>query len=245
MTSHFISDLHLGAENPKALKLLKKFVQEQCREGDRLYILGDLFEHWVGDDVSLRANREAVNTLADCSASGVKLYFMYGNRDFLIRDAFLERTGCELIDDPTVVDINGERLLLMHGDLLCTDDHKYQQFRAWARQDETQRKFLRKPKIMRSLFVKYVRFNSKRRQKQSHYEIIDVTNAAVEATMRAHNVHFLLHGHTHRANIHRFDLDGELHYRIVLSDWHDSAKIVSIADDQSLADVALTDIALA
>lgn len=227
MTTLFISDLHLSAERPHIGALFSDFVRTEARTADALYILGDLFEYWIGDDVL--AHKEyatTVQALHALSAAGVPVYLMHGNRDFLIGEAFCRATGCTLLNDPTVIDLYGRKTLLMHGDLLCTDDVEYQAVRKRIRDPRFIQAFLAKPAAERDAVVRDYRAQSKAVTSQKPPEIMDVNAQTVGATLRAHGVRYLIHGHTHRPAHHRFKLDGVSVERIVLGDWYDQGSVL-------------------
>jgi len=217
----FISDLHLDAAWPAACEQFRAFLREAAGSAEALYILGDLFEAWVGDDDD-DALRAAVRTdLATLTRTGTACYLMHGNRDFLIGTRFEAETGCQLLADPTVVELGEERVLLMHGDLLCRADGAYQQLRAQVRRPRWQRRFLRLPLATRRQIAGAARAGSRKHLQRTRPEVMDVTPATVLATMRAARVHTLIHGHTHRPAIHEFILDDAPARRIVLGDWYE------------------------
>ena len=226
MPTLFISDLHLDESRPQILDVFSRFLAGQAREAEALYILGDLFESWIGDDddsaLALRVSRE-LKALRD---AGVPVYFMHGNRDFLLGADYAQRSGMTLLADPTVIELNGERTLLMHGDTLCTDDPDYQKFRALVRDPKWQREFLAKPLAERRAFAAQARGESRRHTAAMRPEIMDVNQQAVESAMRAHGVHRLIHGHTHRPAKHTFKLDGRNAERIVLGDWYEQSSVL-------------------
>ena len=217
----FIADLHLDERRPQIVHLFLQFLQQTAGRVDALYILGDLFEAWIGDD-AVPADHPVLTALAGFSATGTPLYVMRGNRDFLLGRQFAEATGATLLDDPTVVTLGGEPVLLSHGDLLCTDDHEYQQFRAMVNDPEWQRGFLARSVEERIALAREARDESTARNSvlaDTSDSIMDVNGEAVLNTMRQHRVQRLIHGHTHRPDTHAFDLDGQPATRIVLGDW--------------------------
>lgn len=227
----FISDLHLQPERPGITDILLRFLTSpRARESEALYVLGDLFEYWIGDDVSLADNPEVVAAFATLSEHGVPLYFMHGNRDFLVGPEFAAATGARLLEDPTVVDLYGERTLLMHGDTLCTDDTAYQAFRAQVRDSENQRGFLALPPEQRRQIASGLRDTSRSAQAGKAMEIMDVNELAVDEAMRNNAVRLLIHGHTHRPATHKWQLDGKRARRIVLADWSESEGSVLVCD---------------
>lgn len=225
----FISDLHLSAERPALAALFLDFLRERGAQMNVLYILGDLFEVWIGDDAIHPAYQPVLSALRELAAR-VPVYVMHGNRDFLMGDAFAKVSGCRLLTEPAVIDLNGERTLLMHGDVLCTDDVEYQQFRAHVRNPETQRQFLAMTVEQRIGMARQFRDASRERSRYKTEEIMDVNQAAVAATMSAHDVRLFIHGHTHRPAIHRFELNGREVRRIVLGDWYEQGSVL-VCDD--------------
>jgi UDP-2,3-diacylglucosamine hydrolase len=227
MSTLFISDLHLDESRPHIVELFTRFLARDARGADALYILGDLFESWIGDDddsaLALRV-AAATRTLRD---SGVPVYFMHGNRDFLLGADYAARADMTLLADPIVVDLAGERTLLMHGDTLCTDDVEYQKFRTLVRDPKWQAQFLAKPLAERRAFATQARGESRKHTSMAKPEIMDVNPAVVEATMRDHGVRRLIHGHTHRPATHRLDFGGRAAERIVLGDWYEQSSVLT------------------
>jgi UDP-2,3-diacylglucosamine hydrolase len=234
----FISDLHLCAERPQKLALLKKLLRGPAKNADSLYILGDLFEAWAGDDDITPPHEEIINELADYTKSGSKLYIMRGNRDYLISQKFADKTGGQLLDDETPITLNGEKVLLMHGDTLCMEDVKYQIFRGIVNNAYSRNIFMCFPYSLRTRVWHKIRSATKKSaQKKSEY-LIDVSQDAVEKVMKKHDVLFLIHGHTHRQAVHEFKLDGKDATRIVLGDWiQEDSVLVSNKDGFSLLGV--------
>ena len=222
----FISDLHLSDERPEITALFSLFLQNDAARARALYILGDLFEVWLGDDAVLPAYQPVLDGLRALTASGVPVYVMHGNRDFLIGERFVELSGCRLLEDPTVIELDGKRTLLMHGDTLCTDDAEYQRFRTQVRNPDTQRQFLALPINERIAVAKHYRQESRERSRSKTEEIMDVNQGAVMDIMRRHGVYQLIHGHTHRPAVHSFALDNHSAQRIVLGDWYEQASIL-------------------
>ena len=223
----FISDLHLSAERPAITQLFLEFLRDRAAGADALYILGDLFEYWVGDDACDEAEyRPIVAGLRALTQSGVPVYVMHGNRDFLIGEGFAQATGARLLPDPTVIELCGNRTLLMHGDTLCTDDVEYQRFRVYIRQPAQIQGFLAKPLAERNAMLRGYREMSKAATAQKAEDIMDVNANAVGVALRAHGVRTLIHGHTHRPADHRIDLDGMPARRIVLGDWYEQGSVL-------------------
>ena len=226
MTVLFISDLHLDAEHPETIRRFTTFMQRYARNVSELYILGDLFEAWVGDDDDDPRLTPIVAALREAADSGVRCAVMHGNRDFLIGERFCAATGCRLLGDHERITINGEPVLLTHGDLLCTDDTRYQALRSQLRSPVWQREFLAKPLAERRKIATDLRQMSATEIAAKSEYIMDVNQATVERTMRESDVRLLLHGHTHRPAIHHFMLDGNPAQRIVLGAWHDEPSFV-------------------
>jgi len=223
----FISDLHLDSNFPELKDLFVRFMHEQAPHADAVYILGDLFEAWVGDDDNRPGTQFFVDELRALSDKGVALYIMSGNRDFLFADEFAKRCDCTLLEDPTVIDLYGTPTLLMHGDSLCTDDVKHQESRALLRSNDWKSRFLSQTLQERIQQAKEYRSMSRKHLKDAPNAIMDVNQAAVISTMQQHNVLQLIHGHTHRPAIHKLDVDGKAAKRIVLGDWNTQGSVLS------------------
>ena len=238
MTTLFISDLHLDAERPGITQLFARFLDGEARRADALYILGDLFEAWVGDDDPCAAGALVAEKLHALAASGVPVFFIRGNRDFLLGEAFAARCGMTVLDDPTVIDLHGTSTLILHGDLLCTDDTAYQQFRSQTRDPQWQAQFLAQPLAARLAFAEQARAASRARhgelQASGQSETItDVTPATVQEWFARYGVTRMIHGHTHRPALHD---EGGGHSRIVLGDWYEQGSVLRVdADGVALA----------
>jgi UDP-2,3-diacylglucosamine hydrolase len=226
MTALFVSDLHLTAGESETIRRFKSFMEGPARTASHLYILGDLFEAWIGDDEDDPLVEPIVAALRDLTAAGVACSVMHGNRDFLIGERFAQRTGCRLLGDFERIELFGEPVLLTHGDLLCTDDTRYLTLRAELRDPTWQREFLSKPLAERRQIASDLRSLSAAEIATKSEYIMDVNQAAVERTMRGFDVRVLVHGHTHRPAVHRFDLDGRPATRIVLGSWYDEPSCV-------------------
>jgi UDP-2,3-diacylglucosamine hydrolase len=218
----FISDLHLKAEQPETIGLFLDFLAGEASRAEALYILGDLFEAWLGDDVLLPGYAPVLEAMKRLSDSGVPLYVMHGNRDFLLGERFEQLSGARLIDDPCVIDLYGTPTLLMHGDLLCTDDQPYQAMRRQLRDPQWIAAFLAKSPQERIDFARELRERSRKETGEKDEAIMDVNAATVVESLREHGVSRLIHGHTHRPAEHHIDIDGKSATRYVLSDWGDS-----------------------
>jgi UDP-2,3-diacylglucosamine hydrolase len=216
----FISDLHLDPQRPDGIRDFARFCAGTARTADRLYILGDLFEAWIGDDDDDPGLTPILDALSQLTRAGVDCRFMRGNRDFLAGEGFRARTGCGLLGDFETIDINGEPVLLTHGDLLCSDDVRYLELRRQLRDPDWQAQFLAKSLAERRQIAADLRRLSQTEMAGKAEAIMDVNTDTVDATMRRFGVRTLLHGHTHRPAVHRFELDGSPATRIVLHDWY-------------------------
>jgi UDP-2,3-diacylglucosamine hydrolase len=226
MATLFISDLHLEAERPDIAKQFLAFMEQDARDAEELYILGDLFEAWVGDDdpnAHYFTIKRAIRKLTD---RGVPVYFMHGNRDFMIGKEFANETGVKILEDPYKVTLYGQKTLLSHGDLLCTDDVQYQRVRKMVRDPEWQRNMRAKPLKERLRIAQEARRQSLEQTINMSLEIMDVNQQAVEKMLRDYNVDILLHGHTHRPDVHTIDLGNRRAKRIVLGDWYTQGSVV-------------------
>lgn len=226
MSVLFVSDLHLDAERPAAIDTFVDFIEREGVKSERFFILGDLFEVWVGDDDDDPAMARVIDAIAQLRHYEVPCYIMHGNRDFLLGDAFAQRTGAKILTDYVTVDIYGQALLLTHGDLLCTDDTAYMKLRATVRDPQWQSNFLARPIEERRQIAASLRERSRTETAMKSGEIMDVNQSAVEETLRSHGVNLLVHGHTHRPGVHRFDIDGQPATRIVLGDWYTQGTIL-------------------
>lgn len=234
MHTLFIADLHLDASRPQITRLFEHFLAgEEARGADAVYILGDLVEAWVGDDDDAELPERIAMVTRALREAGVPVYFMVGNRDFLLGEAFAQRAGITLLDDGTVHDLYGRATLLMHGDLLCTDDVAYQTVRRQVRTPEWKAQILAMPLDARRAFAAKAREDSRAHTGATMETIMDVNADAVAAAMRQAGVTRLIHGHTHRPAIHRFDLDGQPAERIVLGDWYEQGSVLRIAPEET------------
>lgn len=227
MVTLFISDLHLTHQRPAVTSLFLTFLAEQAASADALYILGDLFEYWIGDEaLELEVVRPIIDGLSKLTATGTPVYVMRGNRDVLLGSDFERACGCQLLEDPTVIDLNGETTLISHGDYLCTDDVEYQEFRKMVRNPEWQRRFLARDMEERETIARTYREISMANAAEKSPDIMDVNQHAVEQAMSDHNVRQMIHGHTHRPAIHKFKLENKNCKRIVLGDWYDQGSML-------------------
>jgi UDP-2,3-diacylglucosamine hydrolase len=231
----FISDLHLSAERPDANEQFFTFLRDEAAHAQALYVLGDLFEYWAGDDEL--TDRQGDPFAAEVAAGfktlskhGVQVWIMHGNRDFLVGEGFFAASGAQLLDDPTVVKLNGKPVVLMHGDTLCTDDRDYQAWRLTARSTAWQQEFLAKPLAERHTAIGALREKSKQVIAAKSAEIMDVNAGAVRDAFRRHGVRRLIHGHTHRPARHEIEVDGARCERWVLPDWYGRGGYLALDD---------------
>lgn len=223
MAVFFISDLHLCDSRPEINRVFFEFLRGPAREAETLYILGDLFEYWAGDDdLADPFNRSVAGALAEYSRAGIPVKFMHGNRDFLLDGEFAKACGITLLGDPHALDLFGTPTVLMHGDTLCTDDVDYQKFRAQVRNPAWQKGFLALPLEARKRQIEAVRQTSESEKTRKAPEIMDVNQGAVESALRTHAYPRLIHGHTHRPAKHIHRVDGRSCERWVLADWYRS-----------------------
>lgn len=235
MTTWFISDLHLSPARPDITALFEQFLQEQASQADALYILGDLFDAWVGDDDTSDFAATVQGALRQLVNRGVPVYFIAGNRDFLIGRRFSQVTGVTLLAEPSVIDLYGTPTLLLHGDTLCTDDHSYQRFRKVIRARWLQKTLLALPLKLRMRIANKLRAASKTQQplSEAQLRIMDANQHAVRETFVQYDVQHMIHGHTHRPAIHQHRLaNGESAERIVLGDWYTQGSFLKVTPSQ-------------
>ena len=218
MPIYFIADLHLSESHPQLTALFQKFIQEKAARAQAVYILGDLFDFWIGDDENSPLVQTIKQTIRSLTDRGVACYFIHGNRDFLIGKTFARDTGMTLLPEYAVIDLFGTPTLLCHGDTLCTDDHSYQKFRRTVHQKWLQRLFLLLPLTLRLNIATKIRKQSKQDKQHKTADIMDVNPTFTHETVQRFHTPLLIHGHTHRENIHRNDD----YTRIVLGDWRDN-----------------------
>jgi UDP-2,3-diacylglucosamine hydrolase len=234
----FASDLHLDSEAPWAIDAFLAFLEGPAREAHALYLLGDLFEAWVGDDDDDAANARACDGLAALTRAGTPVFAMHGNRDFLLGESFEKRTGVKLLPDPVVVDLHGLPTLLSHGDVFCTEDLPYQELRSIVRERSWQRRFLALPLSARRALATAARAGSKAHTERQVPVLMDVNPDAVIHALHATGARRLIHGHTHRPAIHELSVDGHKAERVVLAPWYEAASCVAI-DDAGVREVPL------
>ncbi|MEO8063778.1 MAG: UDP-2,3-diacylglucosamine diphosphatase [Pseudomonadota bacterium] len=227
--SLFASDLHLDSEAPWAIDAFVAFLEGPARDCEALYLLGDLFEVWVGDDDDNADNTRACAGLAALCARGVPVYALHGNRDFLLGETFTRRTGVKLLPDPVSIDLYGVRTLLSHGDVFCTADFSYQELRSIVRKPGWQRRFLSLPLPSRRALASAARAGSKAHTQRTIPTIMDVDPQTVLRAFRATGARRLIHGHTHRPAIHPTVVDGVSAERVVLAPWYEAASCVAVS----------------
>lgn len=235
MATYFISDLHLDPDRPDITALFGDFIDGEARGADALYILGDLFEAWVGDDDPAELGDHVAGKLRALAGHGVPVYFQHGNRDFLVGREFARRAGMTLLPEHAVVLLEGRPALLMHGDTLCTDDHAYQAFRAQTRDPAWRAQFLAQPLAARLAFAAQARAASAQRQQAMKHDdraqfetVTDVAPDAVRAAFQRYGVDLMIHGHTHRPAVHAVDAGARARTRIVLGDWYTQGSVLRV-----------------
>jgi UDP-2,3-diacylglucosamine hydrolase len=229
MTTLFISDLHLDDARPESTALFESFVQREASKAEALYILGDLFEYWLGDDIRTGTGQRVTAALSGLAAAGIPCYFMHGNRDFLLGRRYSANCGLQLLPEECVIELYGKPTLLMHGDTLCTDDIKYQEARSMLRSEDWQKQFLASTPDEREAYVRNARQQSREHQQSVSMDIMDVNADAVRAAFERHGVTELIHGHTHRPAVHEFDLGDLAARRTVLGDWYKTGSVLRVS----------------
>lgn len=227
----FISDLHLSDERPDITSQFLDFLASPAASAEELYILGDLFEAWIGDDAMPAVAQAVAVKLKSLSEAGTKIFFLHGNRDFLLGQEFAAKAGFKLLDGPTVLDLYGRSVLIAHGDEYCVDDHEYMAFRSLVRNPQWQAVFLAKPIAERVAIAKQARAASKTQTATKAADIMDVNPLAVDRALTEAGVQTLLHGHTHRPDVHHWEVGGEPAQRIVLGDWYDQGSLVRFSPE--------------
>jgi len=229
----FISDLHLGPERPEKLELFRRFMRGPAVKAAAVYILGDLFEQfWIGDDDRTPPNAEIIAELHNAAAAGARLHFIRGNRELMLTPSFATLTGCRVLPDPSVIEIDGAKALIMHGDRLCSRDRSYQLYRRVVESRPARALFLNLPRRARTAIAHGLRPHLRRAAAAKPGIIVDADQATVERSMLAHGVAELIHGHTHRPGIHEFELAGMPARRIVLGDWYEADSVLICRDGQ-------------
>lgn len=228
MTTLFISDLHLDDDRPESTALFEHFVREEASRAAALYILGDLFEYWLGDDVNTETSLRVSRALSSLASAAIPCYFMHGNRDFLVGKRFAAGCGLRILPEEHTLDLYGTQTLLMHGDTLCTDDIEYQQVRRKIRKRGWQREFLSKSPDDRRDIAHQAREQSREHQMSISMDIMDVNHDSVCEAYTTHGVHSLIHGHTHRPYIHDHVVNGSPALRVVLGDWYSQGSVLRV-----------------
>jgi len=230
MSHYFISDLHLEESRPDITRAFLRLLDALQGKATSLYILGDFFESWIGDDENTELQVTIKQRLRSFSESGTKLFFMHGNRDFLIGDVFAQETGATILPDPCVIDLAGQKVLLMHGDSLCTGDLGYMKFRATIRNPAFLEPFLKRPIEERKITAQQLRAMSQANNQNKSMDIMDVTLEEVPKEMGRHHITTLIHGHTHRPIIHKVQLESTVGERIVLGDWDQNVWYLAVSE---------------
>ncbi|KQN54383.1 MULTISPECIES: UDP-2,3-diacylglucosamine diphosphatase [unclassified Erwinia] len=228
----FIADIHLCTEEPAITAGFLHFLRREAQHADALYILGDLFEAWIGDDDPNPLHAEVARALRQLT---IPCYFIHGNRDFLLGKRFAAASGMRLLPEEQVLELYGKRVLIMHGDTLCTDDEGYQRFRRKVHNPWVQRLFLALPLFVRQRIARKMRAGSKAANSGKDMAIMDVNPQAVAEAMHRRNVPYLIHGHTHRPAVHQLEIDGHPAERLVLGAWHEQGSMIKVSAD----DIAL------
>lgn len=226
MSTLFVSDVHLNSARANIVRAFIEFLDQKARHADALFILGDLFDEWLGDDDDKPPHPEVSDALSALTATGLPVSVVQGNHDFLLGKKFAKRSGCKLLGDDTVIDVFGTSTLIMHGDTLCTRDVDYLAFRKMARNPIMQKMFLSMSLNTRAQKAAKIRHESSSDTALKSDEIMDVTPEAVDQAMKKYKVRHLIHGHTHRPAIHDFTLDGRQATRIVLGDWYEQDSVL-------------------
>ena len=236
MNTLFLSDLHLDDSHPQTTEWLMTFLSGPARSADAVYILGDLFEYWIGDDAVPPLAAELAAVTSELAAGGLPLYFQHGNRDFLLGEDYAARAGFELLPEAVVVDLYGTPTLLMHGDSLCTDDTEYQAFRRQSRDPAWQAAVLAMTVEERIAMARNAREESMSHKGATEMGIMDVNAGAVQAAFAQHGVQRMIHGHTHRPATHRHELPGgEVCTRIVLADWYERGSYLEVTAEAAVS----------
>ncbi|MEX2497641.1 MAG: UDP-2,3-diacylglucosamine diphosphatase [Wenzhouxiangellaceae bacterium] len=230
-TTLFISDLHLGRSRPDITDQFKAFLAGPARKAEALYILGDLFEAWVGDDAIGAFEVEIADSLRMLADHGTRLAFLHGNRDFLLGRDFCRHAGMEMLDQPCTINLYGTATLLLHGDQLCTLDTRYQRYRKRVSDPEWQRRMLSRPLLFRRAVAALLRGASRLRKGQADSAQMDVVDADAEALLRESDARRMIHGHTHRPFRHAHQVDGTSRERIVLGDWYTQGSVLTVSPE--------------
>jgi UDP-2,3-diacylglucosamine hydrolase len=246
----FVSDVHLQASMPRTAQAFFEFLRRRASQARQLYLLGDLFEYWAGDDdIDTPFSKQAIDAIRQVSDAGVAVFWIAGNRDFLVGADFARATGTTLLPDPFVATIGDKRILLTHGDAQCTDDAAYMAYRSQVRQPAWQANFLAMPLAQRKAIIEGLRDRSREAQRAKSYDIMDVNTAAVEALFDATGTAVMIHGHTHRPGRHEYLHDGDRRTRYVLPDWDCDAEVrrggwLEVGEDGEIRPCGLDDISV-
>ncbi|VAW80280.1 UDP-2,3-diacylglucosamine diphosphatase [hydrothermal vent metagenome] len=232
MATLFISDLHLDPSRPAICEYFVGFLKQHGGNAEALYILGDLFDAWIGDDDPEPLWQQIIQALFNCVSAGTPIYLIHGNRDFLIGERFQQRSQCQLIDDPTIITLYGQRILLMHGDLLCSDDTEYQLLRKQVRDPRWQEEVLKNSVETRLTMARQAREQSAMSILGKSDDIMDVNQHTVEHYMQTSNADLLIHGHTHRPGTHSLTISGATAKRVVLGDWYQHGNLLILDKDR-------------
>ncbi len=231
MTTLFISDLHLDDARPQSTELFERFIREEAMQADALFVLGDLFEYWAGDDMPSKTSARVAAALSSLAESGVPAYFMHGNRDFLVGEEFAAQSRLELLPEAHLIDLHGTQTLLLHGDTLCIDDTVYQEIRLKVRSDQWQTWFLSQSPAEREAFALGARKESRAHQSNLSMDIMDVNQGFVCRTFERYGVSQMIHGHTHRQAVHDHQTSDGSAQRFVLGDWYDKGSVLRASTD--------------
>ncbi|MHB1221419.1 MAG: UDP-2,3-diacylglucosamine diphosphatase [Gammaproteobacteria bacterium] len=225
--TYFLSDIHLEENQPTITQNFLNFLANCHTSVDGIYILGDLFESWIGDDDDTPFHQQIIQALRQTALKGIPIYFLHGNRDFLIGKKFARLTNCQLLAEEEKINLYGTPVLLMHGDTLCQEDLAYLKMRKWFHHPVIQFLFKLAPLSWRRKFADNMRNKSRQYTQTMPANKMDVTPAAVQAVMQKHGVNYLIHGHTHKPNFHSLEINGQPATRIVLAAWHDGGEVVA------------------
>ncbi|MGY5452969.1 UDP-2,3-diacylglucosamine diphosphatase [Agarivorans sp. MS3-6] len=232
MPTYFISDLHLSEDRPDIIRAFLDFLEQQAPASDALYILGDLFEFWIGDDEKTTVAKQVETALKTLTAKGVACYFIHGNRDFMLGKAYAKRCGMILLEEEKLVELYGKQVLILHGDTLCTDDEGYQKYREVTQKPWLRTLFLLLPLFVRQRIAHKIRSKSKQANTSKSLGIMDVNQQTVEQRFAQYPIDYMIHGHTHRPEIHQLALSGTTpKYRVVLGDWYQQMSVLCIDKD--------------
>ena len=226
MKTFFISDIHISEQYPEIGEQLIDFLENQAQQSDALYILGDLFEYWLGDDDTNPQYKKIKSALKLFTDKRTPTYFMHGNRDFLIGEKFARETNITILPDPSIIELYGEKVLISHGDIFCTDDIEYQSSRKLTRDPNWQKMILGKSLKERKVFAHESRKKSSIYTQKTNEMLMDVNQNEINKTFKEYDLNQIIHGHTHKPAIHNSMINGEPHKRIVLGDWYEQGSVL-------------------